>query len=125
MRVISDNDYLAIGQHIKEARLRKGWSQQELAEQSDLSVPYISLIECGRRHISLEALIQIASLLEISADFLLSEALPSAVRDLSPLGLLTNDCNTFEKQIIFDTALALKISLRQNQPKDSKQKNQW
>ena len=119
MKEIMSEDYASIGQHIREARLRKGWSQQELAERADLSVPYISLVEGGRRHISLEALVQIASLLEISADFLLSDALPSAVRDLSPLGLLTNDCSAYEKQVIFDTALALKISLRQNNKTNS------
>ena len=41
------------GQRVKELRLSKGYSQEKLAEISDLDRTYIPGIEAGKRNVSL------------------------------------------------------------------------
>lgn len=59
-----------IGEHIRYYRLKKKMTQQELAEASQLSLPFINQIENNHRNISLETLHKILSALEVSfSDF--------------------------------------------------------
>lgn len=59
-----------INNQIRDLRIAKKISQQELAERTNLSVPYISQIENSHRNISLETFIKIVQALEISlSDF--------------------------------------------------------
>lgn len=61
---------MKIGELVREYRLRKKLTQQELAEKSDLSLPFINLIENNRRNLSVDALLKILSALEIDpSDF--------------------------------------------------------
>lgn len=41
---------IEFGQMIKQARLRKGWLQQELAERLQVDAAYVSAIEGGKRN---------------------------------------------------------------------------
>ena len=49
-------DYQQIGRQIRAARLRRKMTQAQLAETADLSVPYISHVERGKKRVSLDAL---------------------------------------------------------------------
>ena len=40
-------DYKVIGQRIKEARRGRGWSQEQLSEELDVTTVYISRVERG------------------------------------------------------------------------------
>lgn len=61
-----------ISNQIRDLRVAKQITQQELAEKTNLSVPYISQIENNHRKISLDTFIKIVSALEISlSDFFL------------------------------------------------------
>lgn len=64
-------DYKRIGARIKERRKKVGISQELLAETVDLSTKYISQIERGVRHLSLDAIADIAVALDVSVDTLL------------------------------------------------------
>lgn len=68
-----ENDILNnLGSHIRNLRIARGMTQQELAEKSELSLPFINLIENNKRNISLESLLKILSALNISlSDFFL------------------------------------------------------
>lgn len=58
------------GQRVKELRIAKNMTQQELADKCDLSLPFVNLIENNKRMVSLETLIKVLSALEISlSDF--------------------------------------------------------
>ena len=66
-------DQKAIGRRIKAARERKGLTQEELAEEVDLSPMHVSVIERGVKLPKLETLMNIANALDVSADVLLQD----------------------------------------------------
>ena len=60
-----------IGIRIRNTRRKKSISQMSLSESTGLSVPYISLVENGRKKASLTALMLISEALDLSLDYLL------------------------------------------------------
>lgn len=60
-----------VGVTLKNFRLQAGLSQDELADRMDLSTPYISMLESGKRYPSIEMLIRIAIALEVRPGSLL------------------------------------------------------
>ena len=63
----------AIGRRIKTAREQKRLTQEQLAELVDLSPMHVSVIERGVKLPKLETLINIANVLDVSADVLLQD----------------------------------------------------
>lgn len=61
------------GKRIKELRLIKGYSQEKLAEISDLDRTYIPGIEAGKRNVSLVVVEKIAKAFDITISELLNE----------------------------------------------------
>lgn len=55
-----------LGQRVKELRLSKGYSQEKLAELSDLDRTYIPGIESGKRNVSLVVVEKIAKAFQIN-----------------------------------------------------------
>lgn len=61
---------MKIGELLREYRLSKKLTQQELAEKSDFSLPFINLLENNRRNLSVDNLLKILSGMEIDpSDF--------------------------------------------------------
>ena len=61
---------MKIGELVREYRLSKKLTQQELAEKSDLSLPFINLIENNRRNLSVDTLLKILFAMDIDpSDF--------------------------------------------------------
>ncbi len=54
-----------IGSQIRELRLEKNYSQEKLAELSSLDMTYISMIERGKRNITVKSLLKICAALGI------------------------------------------------------------
>ena len=67
-------DYNVIGSRIKEARQAKKLTQENLSEQLDVSVAFLSRVERGSSHINLKRLNQICDILEISEGYILNGA---------------------------------------------------
>ena len=108
-------NYKAIGQRIKEIRTLKRFSQAELAECINMSVTYISHIETARKRASLEALILIADALGVTVDQLLNgNQTNDSSEYCSDLVRLLDDCNSYERRMIFEIASSVKRSLRDN-----------
>ena len=105
-------NYKIIGKSIKQARKRKKLSQETLAEIIDKSSSYISYIETGIKHLSLETLVDIANALEVSADELLSFNIEFRHEVKSEFSSILEKCSTYEKKVITDVAKALKQSLQ-------------
>ena len=61
-------DFKAIGQAIKQARLKKGWTREQLAQEVDLAPRYIMSIENKGQHPSFQVFITLMTLFHISVD---------------------------------------------------------
>ncbi len=83
----------AIGSRIREARIKNGMSQAELAVKSSISLPHISDIELGKSNMMLPSFIRIAEALQVSADSLLRPNVPGVTSLYeSEFSELLNDC---------------------------------
>lgn len=71
-------DYSVIGSRIKQARLAKKMTQEDLADQIDISVAFLSRVERGNSHINLKRLNQLCDLLDVSEGYLLNGASSSS-----------------------------------------------
>ena len=60
------------GQRIREARMSRGITQEEFAEEIDVSPSYYQKLERGVRTCSLDILVCIAEHLHVSTDYLLT-----------------------------------------------------
>ena len=67
-------DYTIIGERLKKARLEKNLTQEQLAEQIDVSIAFLSRVERGSSHINLKRLTQICNILGISEGLILNVA---------------------------------------------------
>lgn len=70
-------DKVSLGNRIKEARVKKGLTQLELSRAADINEMYLSEIERGIKMPSMNVFIKLISALDISADFLLRDEIPS------------------------------------------------
>ena len=55
---------IAFGKRVRELRLEKKLSQEELADLADLHFTYVSSVERGERNISIENIAKLAKALE-------------------------------------------------------------
>lgn len=60
-----------LGNAIKLSRIKKGFSQEKLAEILDVTPTHIKHMESGRRKPSVEILFKLANILDISLDSLI------------------------------------------------------
>ena len=65
-------DYSIIGERLKRARLAKNMTQENLAEQLDVSVAFLSRVERGHSHLYLNRLTLVCELLDVSEGYILS-----------------------------------------------------
>ena len=65
-------DYDIIGKRIKKERIKKGMTQEEMANKIDTSVAFYSRIETGKSHINLKRMLQISEILDVPAGYFLS-----------------------------------------------------
>ena len=71
-------NYSVIGSRIKQARLAKNMTQEDLADKIDISVAFLSRVERGNSHINLKRLNQLCGLLDVSEGYLLNGASSSS-----------------------------------------------
>jgi transcriptional regulator with XRE-family HTH domain len=63
-----------IGERISQARTRHGWNQSELARRLGKPRQHLSQIEQGKQQPRAELLIELATVLGVSTDYLLGRA---------------------------------------------------
>ena len=71
-RLKSEMNFRALGQHMKSVRKQHRMTQAQVAEAMQMTKKYYASIEAGMICISLLRLIQFITLMQVSADFLLS-----------------------------------------------------
>lgn len=60
-----------LGTTLKRLRIKKGWTQEELAKELNRASSTIGLWEQGRREMDYDSLITLADIFDVSVDFLL------------------------------------------------------
>lgn len=112
-------DYASIGFKVKQIRLQKGITQEQLAEAVGVGVTHISHLETGSGTVSLKVFLAIVNYLDCSADEILCKEIVTArpIVD-SWLAELVADCDQREIKIIADTVAALKQTLRKNKQEE-------
>ena len=68
-------DYKKLAMRIKEARHRKGITQEQLAVEAGLSANFIGRIESNNSRVSLASLVKICICLDASMDYFLSDTI--------------------------------------------------
>lgn len=86
-------DYKSLGERIRKARKQQHLTQEQLAEACNLSTAHIGHIERGTRALSIESLITISDILNVSTDYLLLDVSNSTDKKLSGILNAVNDVN--------------------------------
>lgn len=101
-------DYGIIGSRIKQARLAKNLTQEDLSEQLDVSVAFLSRVERGSSHVNLKRLTQICKILDISEGYVLSGASNSSENYLDrEFAELLKKCSPEKQKMIYNVVKAI------------------
>ena len=97
-------DYTLIGQRIKEARKKKGWSQEKISEEIDVAVAYISRVERGNP-INLKRLAQISHALDVPMEYLVTGVSLKSENYLNKeLSDIVAQCSPEKQKLIYNIA---------------------
>jgi methanogenic corrinoid protein MtbC1/DNA-binding XRE family transcriptional regulator len=70
---------LALGRRIRDLRLKKGWTQEQLAEGARVTRVCIVAVEGGKQNVSMDIVIRLANALGVSPEGLMTENSPLQV----------------------------------------------
>ena len=99
-----DINHKKLALRIKEARHRKGITQEKLALETGLSANFIGRIESSNSRVSLASLVKICICLDTTMDYLLSDTIGLSDTTLLNLAAL----NDTEKRFIMNTIKGIK-----------------
>lgn len=106
-------DYKRIGRNIREVRHMRGFTQDALAEKTDLSSNHISHVEIGSSPVSLPALLKICEALEVTADRFLYDTLTQPTPQMAvAVAECFEDATPQETNIMLAVARSAKQALR-------------
>lgn len=98
-------DYTIIGSRLKQARIKSGLTQEDLAEKLNVSIAFLSRIECGKYKINLKRLNQICVFLGIDESYILSGSSTDSANYLNEdLYHLLNNCPPEKVKLIYNVA---------------------
>lgn len=98
-------DYTIIGDRIRKARIENNLTQENLAEKLNVSVAFISRIECGTTHLNLTRLSEICSILNIDEGLIINGTSTESKNYLSDeFNELLKDCPKDTQKLIYDIA---------------------
>ena len=104
-----------IGKRIKEHRQRRNLTQEMLAELIEMSPGYISMVETGRKKASLDTLLSVSKVLNITLNELLTgNQIPLDTDYNSEIGELMSGCNQHERRMMFEIMRTVRDVLIQN-----------
>jgi len=92
-----------LGSRIRQIRTERGMTQMDLADTCNLSLPYVSDIERGKKCFSVDILLRVAQALEVSTDWLLRLDIPQTQYAYSAEAAeLLADCSRDEATLLLD-----------------------
>ena len=74
-------DYKALGNKIKDKRLKLGLTQEKVAEELGIDDSFYSRVERGERILSVETLVKISDFYDLSLDYLLLDSTQGGTDD--------------------------------------------
>lgn len=92
-----------MGERIRNLKIRKGYSQEQLAEYAKISTKFLYSIEKGKCGCSSTTLLNLANALEIDCDYLLTGKVRNIFKDdeiYSVINTLDNQKRFLIKQIL-------------------------
>ncbi len=106
MEMVDANvDFKLIGQRIREARAKKGWSQEKLSETIDVATAYLSRVERGGTAINLKRLAQISIALDVPMEELITGVVKEDYRYLNKeFDDLLKQCSKDKQRLIYNIA---------------------
>lgn len=72
---VEDGSVAGFGRNVRTARLARGWTQEQLADETGLASVQISRIERGTREVRLTTLLRLLRALDLNPDRLLKDLL--------------------------------------------------
>ena len=106
-------DLAELGARVKQARIDRNMSQVDLAEAANLCVPYVSDIERGKKCFSVDKLVRLAQVLQVSTDWLLRLDIPQTEYTYnSEAADILVDCSAEESVILLEVMQATKQAIR-------------
>lgn len=73
IEVLTEEILIKIGEQVRSLRKEKGWSQEDLANKTDIDLSYIGYIENGKHNITVKKLLQLSIALGVKMAELLNE----------------------------------------------------
>ena len=64
-------DRVQVGNRIRGSRLEKGWTQEQLAAEAEISVQQLRALEKGQRNLGVDHLRRLSDAMGVSSDFLI------------------------------------------------------
>lgn len=106
-------DYTALGRRVKKLRKEQGIKQADLADALGISYQYMSMIETGKRQLSLSLLVDLANQLGATTDELLYGSLDSLSNKYDQdMQDIMEDCTPEERNILLTMTKSAKFALR-------------
>lgn len=111
-----DDSFARVGARIAALRKKHKISQMELAEILDISVSYMSKIECGKCNFGVDILMRLMEVLQVSADDILKSAPPAVTATYAKeIDEMLSDCSAEEANRLIRVLQEFKGALHKEQ----------
>lgn len=111
-------DYKFLGKRIREERNKLNLTQEQLAEDINISTAYVGQIERGERSLTLDKLIKVANRLGVTVDYLLYDYMDSENISYKDLWLQLTAGRTTEEVEMAVNVVKLMYSYLDNLPSE-------
>ena len=100
-------DRIALGAAIRAARLKKGYTQEQLAELVEITPTHEKHIESAHRLPSVEVLFSIAQALDLSLDSVVFPEQDAMSECVNEIQVMLNQCDERELRVLLDVVRSL------------------
>ena len=95
-----DTEFQVIAKNIKYLREKRGYTQEQLAEATELSVSHLSKVESGQRRIGMKAYVSILRVLDAAEEGYISTMVDEETENgFKQYQNIMSDCNEAEKKV--------------------------
>ena len=116
-------NYSLIGERLRAVRLKRGYTQEQLAESAGISAQHCSGIECGNAKVSLPALVRLCNALGATPNEILMDSVDRVTPQLTEhVANIFSDCSPDEIYLMLSQAENIKKGLRTKSILASRQK---